>query len=150
LAKFSARGRDFENLQPAGSRRQRRQRRRFGGSLVGRGARLSHRLLRHHRHRHWNRDCFRWHIYHGRTGAAAEGGHNTIDYRGPRCGCGKLGCIEALASGPAIARRASEKIAKEGRLSSILEMAERHPERITSEMVGRAYRCTEMRWPGKS
>ncbi len=27
-------------------------------------------------------------IYHGRTGAAAEGGHNTIDYRGPRCGCG--------------------------------------------------------------
>src|SRR5580698_3975990 len=57
-------------------------------------------------------------IYHGRTGAAAEGGHNTIDYRGPRCGCGKLGCIEALASGPAIARRASEKIAA-GRQSSI-------------------------------
>src|SRR3984957_18059163 len=45
-------------------------------------------------------------IYHGRTGAAAEGGHTTIDYHGPRCGCGKLGCIEALASGPAIARRA--------------------------------------------
>jgi glucokinase len=36
-------------------------------------------------------------IYHGRTGAAAEGGHMSIDYRGPRCGCGKLGCIEALA-----------------------------------------------------
>ena len=32
-------------------------------------------------------------IYHGRTGAAAEGGHMTIDYRGPRCACGKLGCI---------------------------------------------------------
>ena len=55
---------------------------------------------------------FDGHIYHGRTGAAAEGGHKTIDYRGPRCGCGKLGCIEVLASGPAIARRASEKIAK--------------------------------------
>ncbi|MFZ0417433.1 MAG: ROK family protein [Candidatus Sulfotelmatobacter sp.] len=82
---------------------------------------------------------FHGHIYHGRTGAAAEGGHNTIDYRGPRCGCGKLGCIEALASGPAIARRAFEKIAKEGRLSSMLELAEGHPERITSEMVGRAY-----------
>jgi glucokinase len=48
-------------------------------------------------------------IYHGRTGAAAEGGHNTIDYRGPRCGCGKLGCIEALAAGPYIARRAFKK-----------------------------------------
>jgi len=77
-------------------------------------------------------------IYHGRTGAAAEGGHTTIDYRGPRCGCGKLGCIEALASGPAIARRAAEKIAA-GRLSSILEHAGGHPDRITSEMVGRAY-----------
>jgi glucokinase len=77
-------------------------------------------------------------IYHGRTGAAAEGGHTTIDYRGPRCGCGKLGCIEALASGPAIARRASEKMAA-GRLSSILEHAGGHLDRITSEMVGRAY-----------
>jgi glucokinase len=77
-------------------------------------------------------------IYHGRTGAAAEGGHNTIDYRGPRCGCGKLGCIEALASGPAIARRASEKIAA-GRQSSILELAGGRIDHITSELVGRAY-----------
>jgi glucokinase len=45
-------------------------------------------------------------IYHGRTGNAIEGGHVTIDYRGPVCGCGKPGCIEALCSGPAIARRA--------------------------------------------
>jgi glucokinase len=45
-------------------------------------------------------------IYHGRTGNAAEGGHVSIDYRGPVCGCGKPGCIEALCSGPAIARRA--------------------------------------------
>jgi glucokinase len=78
------------------------------------------------------------HIYHGRTGAAAEGGHNTIDYRGPRCGCGKLGCIEALASGPAIARRAAEQISA-GTSSVILDYAEGVPDRITSEMVGRAY-----------
>jgi glucokinase len=49
-------------------------------------------------------------IYHGRTGSAAEGGHMTIDYSGPRCGCGKRGCIEALCSGPAIARRARERL----------------------------------------
>ncbi|MGA9392382.1 MAG: ROK family protein [Candidatus Sulfotelmatobacter sp.] len=78
-------------------------------------------------------------IYHGRTGAAAEGGHNTIDYRGPRCGCGKLGCIEALASGPAIARRASEKIVKEHRASSILDLSGGRSDRICSEMVGKAY-----------
>jgi len=28
-------------------------------------------------------------VYYGRTGAAAEGGHVSIDYNGPRCGCGK-------------------------------------------------------------
>jgi glucokinase len=77
-------------------------------------------------------------IYHGRTGAAAEGGHITIDYRGPRCNCGKLGCIEILASGTAIARRASEQIAA-GRHSAILDLAGGHLTRITGEMVGRAY-----------
>jgi glucokinase len=51
-------------------------------------------------------------IYHGRTGSAAEGGHVTIDYHGPQCGCGKRGCIEALCSGPAVARRARERLAE--------------------------------------
>ena len=41
---------------------------------------------------------FDGHIYHGRTGAAAEGGHVSIDYRGPICACGKPGCIEVFAS----------------------------------------------------
>jgi glucokinase len=81
---------------------------------------------------------FDGHIYHGRTGAAAEGGHITIDYRGPRCNCGKRGCIEILASGTAIARRASEAIAA-GRNSSILEQAGGHLDQITGEMVDRAY-----------
>jgi glucokinase len=79
-------------------------------------------------------------IYHGRTGAAAECGHITIDYRGPRCNCGKPGCIEILASGTAIARRASEKIAA-GRHSSILDQAEGNPAKITGEMVGTAFQA---------
>src|SRR5580700_1262188 len=79
------------------------------------------------------------HIYHGRTGAAGEGGHMTIDYRGPRCGCGKRGCIEVFAAGPAIARRASEKIAESNRASTILDEAGGRLDRITREMVGRAY-----------
>src|SRR5258708_31255562 len=32
-------------------------------------------------------------IYHGNTGAAGEGGHMSIDYRGPVSACGKHGCI---------------------------------------------------------
>ncbi len=45
-------------------------------------------------------------IYHGKNGQAGEGGHVTIDYLSPtRCNCGLAGCIEALASGTAMARR---------------------------------------------
>jgi glucokinase len=76
-------------------------------------------------------------IYHGRTGAAAEGGHMTIDYKAPRCGCGKPGCIEVLASGPAIARRARAKL-ETGRASSLLDLAAGKLESFTSEMVGQA------------
>ena len=45
-------------------------------------------------------------IYHGKNGFAAEGGHVSIDYRSPVvCNCGVPGCIEALASGSALASR---------------------------------------------
>jgi glucokinase len=77
-------------------------------------------------------------IYHGRTGAAAEGGHVSIDYRGPQCGCGKPGCIEVLACGPAIARRARAKLAA-GQRSALLDLAKGNPEAVTPEMIGRAY-----------
>lgn len=78
-------------------------------------------------------------VYHGRTGAAGEGGHISIDYRGPLCGCGKRGCIESLASGPAIARRAQSKLQETRKPASLLwEMAAGHPDTVTSEMVGRA------------
>jgi glucokinase len=77
------------------------------------------------------------HIYHGRTGAAAEGGHMSIDYKGPRCGCGKLGCIEVLAAGPAIARRARAKI-QDGRASSLLDLAGGKLEFLSCEMVATA------------
>jgi glucokinase len=79
-------------------------------------------------------------IYHGRTGAAAEGGHMSIDYRGPRCACGKPGCIEAFASGPAIAKRARARFTAEQTGRSILsDLAGGDIGAITSEMVGSAY-----------
>lgn len=39
----------------------------------------------------------------GPLGAAGELGHQTIIPGGPLCGCGNRGCLEAVASGPAIA-----------------------------------------------
>jgi glucokinase len=77
-------------------------------------------------------------IYHGRTGAAGEGGHVSIDYKGPVCGCGKRGCIEALASGPRIAARAREKLAA-GAESSILAHAGSIAQ-VQTEHVGAAFR----------
>jgi glucokinase len=77
-------------------------------------------------------------IFHGKTGAAAEGGHLGIDYNGPLCNCGKRGCIETLAAGPAIARRARQKLAQNPN-SVLLEMAGGDIQTVSSEMVGRAH-----------
>ena len=49
-------------------------------------------------------------IYHGVSDAAGEIGHMTIDSTGRKCNCGNYGCLEAYASGPAIALRAVEGI----------------------------------------
>jgi glucokinase len=47
-------------------------------------------------------------LMRGGQGAAGELGHVTIQAAGPRCACGNRGCLEALASGTAISRRARE------------------------------------------
>ncbi len=77
-------------------------------------------------------------MFHGRTGAAAEGGHVSIDYKGPICGCGKPGCIEVLASGNAIARRARERIAR-GATSAMLSITGGNVDAIRGETVGKAF-----------
>ena len=52
-------------------------------------------------------------LLRGAQGAGGEMGHITIQATGPRCGCGNHGCLEALASGTAIARRAREVASEE-------------------------------------
>jgi glucokinase len=47
-------------------------------------------------------------LLRGAQGAGGELGHVTIQATGPRCNCGNHGCLEALASGTAIGRRARE------------------------------------------
>ena len=78
-------------------------------------------------------------IFHGRTGSAAEGGHVTIDLNGPLCNCGKKGCIEILASGTAIARRARERVKQSPQLGAqLLALAGGDASAIRSEMIGKA------------
>src|SRR5574340_974184 len=50
-------------------------------------------------------------ILEGVNGTAGEIGHTTIDWKGGRCNCGNVGCLEYLASGTAIARYANDAIA---------------------------------------
>ena len=47
-------------------------------------------------------------LMRGAQGSGGELGHVTVQATGPRCACGNHGCLEALASGTAIGRRARE------------------------------------------
>jgi glucokinase len=51
--------------------------------------------------------------WRGADGMAGEIGHMIIDPNGPACTCGKRGCLEALAAGPAIACRARERLTED-------------------------------------
>ena len=78
-------------------------------------------------------------LYHGATGMAGEIGHTTILPDGPLCGCGNRGCLEALASGSAIARRARERVVQ-GVPTRIADLAGHDLELITAKLVTEAAR----------
>ena len=65
-------------------------------------------------------------LYAGASGAAGEVGHIGVSVNGPSCGAGHVGCLEAFASGTAIARRAAEEIAA-GALPRTARLAEHNP-----------------------
>lgn len=76
-------------------------------------------------------------IYRGVTGTAGEIGHITIDEDGPVCTCGNRGCLEAVAGGGAIAKRAVTAI-QHGQRTRLVDI---HPvERITARDVVAAAR----------
>lgn len=74
------------------------------------------------------------HIYHGTSDIAGEFGHMTIDPSGRRCGCGNYGCLEAYASGPAIAKRAVEGI-EAGETSQLPTYVDGNLQAITAQVV---------------
>lgn len=57
-------------------------------------------------------------LYRGAQGGAGEFGHIVLQLGGPRCTCGKQGCLEALAAEPAILRQVHEALAS-GEQSSL-------------------------------
>lgn len=73
-------------------------------------------------------------LYHGSSDVAGELGHTSIDSTGRRCKCGNYGCLEAYASGPAIADRAREAIGG-GEASILASLVDHQLERITAQTV---------------
>jgi glucokinase len=74
-------------------------------------------------------------LYHGSSHMAGEVGHTTIDMNGRYCKCGNYGCLEAYASGPAIATRAREVLVREGMKSAIRDMVGGRLEDISAQTV---------------
>jgi len=77
-------------------------------------------------------------VYRGSKGYAGEFGHMTLEPNGPLCHCGNRGCLEALASGWAIAER-MKKIALNNKSCKIWEIVENETE-ITAKTVEEAAR----------
>ena len=73
-------------------------------------------------------------LFHGASDVAGEIGHTTIDSTGRRCNCGNYGCLEAYASGPAIAERAREALAG-GEPSILLKLVNDDLKKITAQLV---------------
>jgi glucokinase len=73
----------------------------------------------------------------GIGGTGGELGHMTIDYSGPVCGCGNKGCLEAFASGPAIAAMGMKAVTQ-GLTTRIGEMCSYDLNRITPELIAQA------------
>lgn len=77
-------------------------------------------------------------IFHGKHGAAGEGGHVTINHNGRLCPCGRRGCIEAYASGTALARRTLERLSDMKRSSRIVELVAGDLELVTPVVISEA------------
>lgn len=76
-------------------------------------------------------------LHLGIGGTAGELGHMVIDFNGPRCGCGNRGCLEAYASGPAIAAM-GVKAVLQGRTSMIGQLVNYDLNKITPEVLAEA------------
>lgn len=78
-------------------------------------------------------------IYRGASELAGEIGHLLIDPQGPRCVCGRRGCVEIMACGPAIAREARARLEREPSNGLILRsMVQNDLERVSAKNVNEA------------
>ena len=76
----------------------------------------------------------------GPLGAAGEFGHQTIQRDGPLCGCGNRGCLEALASGPALIAE-GVRLLHSGLAPILFEIVSGNAGAVTPKEMGAAARA---------
>ncbi len=76
-------------------------------------------------------------IYRGSSGCAGDVGHICVDYNGPVCHCGNVGCVEAMAAGPAIAAKAIQA-ANDGNSPILVEIMQANKGVLSAKDVGEA------------
>jgi glucokinase len=86
---------------------------------------------------------FEGQILEGATSNAGEIGHMIVKAGGPRCGCGARGCLEALASKTAIARRV-EKAVRKGLPTVLAEKLARKGGRLKSRDLAEAVMAKDL------
>ncbi len=78
-------------------------------------------------------------VWRGADELAGEIGHLSVDPEGPVCVCGRRGCVEILACGPAIAGQARAALAAEPQRGGILRnLVQDDPARVSAQIVSQA------------
>ncbi len=77
-------------------------------------------------------------LLHGQNGGGGEIGHMIVAPQGNICGCGRRGCLEAMASGTAVAQEANDLIARGGGVQILAELSPGQP--VSSREVAQAAR----------
>lgn len=73
----------------------------------------------------------------GPLGSAGELGHQIVDPTGPLCGCGNRGCLEAVASGPAIAA-AGVRLLRSGQAPALFDLTGGDAGQVSAKTMGEA------------
>ncbi|HEV7666389.1 MAG TPA: ROK family protein [Chloroflexota bacterium] len=76
-------------------------------------------------------------VYHGEHGGAGEIGHMVVRAGGPRCGCGRAGCLEAMAARDAVGRYVIQEV-KRGHRSLLTEILDGNLLALTSRDLAEA------------
>ena len=75
------------------------------------------------------------HLYRGANGGAGEFGHTVVDPAGPRCACGKRGCLEALVAEPALLREYHARTGRTETAAGLYERARQRERAATSVLA---------------